>query len=79
MESSSREQLIWKKKKTRIRRCGKQTETGRSRDLVGRGHILENETAIVTLKIKVLDDIKAKQAVAEKTEIDILENETVPS
>ncbi len=41
--------------------------------LSGEGNILENETAIVTLnQSKVTsDDIKAKQAVAEKTEIEI--------
>ena len=41
--------------------------------LSGEGNILENETAIVTLnQSKVTsDDIKAKQSVAEKTEIEI--------
>ena len=41
--------------------------------LSGEGNILENETAIVTLNQSKItsDDIKAKQAVAEKTEIEI--------
>ena len=41
--------------------------------LSGEGNILENETAIVTLNQSKItsDDIKAKQSVAEKTEIEI--------